>query len=84
MLMIILSATKKKLIDNILPAVTSWMERHDHPFRFLTEASINLADDENLMSMMVKAGFNSVFVGIETPDEGSLTECKKTQNKTAI
>ncbi len=72
---------KNKLINEILPAVIDWMERHKHPFKFLTEASINLADDENLMSMMVKAGFNDVFIGIETPDEKSLTECKKAQNK---
>ncbi len=71
---------KSKLKDDILPAVTQWMEKHDRPFQFLTEASINLADDDNLMTMMVKAGFNSVFVGIETPDENSLSECKKTQN----
>ncbi len=71
---------KAKLTDNILPAVIDWMGRHDHPFQFITEASINLADDEILMTMMVKAGFNSVFVGIETPDENSLSECRKTQN----
>ncbi len=72
---------KKKLMEDILPAVTHWMEEHNHPFQFLTEASINLADDEKLMAMMAKAGFNSVFIGIETPDEDSLAECKKTQNK---
>ncbi len=72
---------KGKLLDTILPAVIDWMERHHKPFRFLTEASINLADDEALMRMMVKAGFYDVFVGIETPDEKSLTECKKVQNK---
>jgi radical SAM superfamily enzyme YgiQ (UPF0313 family) len=48
---------------------------------FITEASINLADDPELMKMMTEAGFISVFVGIETPDETSLTECHKTQNK---
>lgn len=72
---------KGKLTGNILPAVTEWMEKHHNPFRFLTEASINLADDETLMNMMVKAGFYDVFIGIETPDEKSLTECKKNQNK---
>jgi radical SAM superfamily enzyme YgiQ (UPF0313 family) len=56
------------------------MEDHDNPFHFVTEASVNLADDEELMSMMVKAGFTKVFVGIETPDEVSLAECSKTQN----
>ncbi|MDR3645713.1 MAG: DUF4070 domain-containing protein, partial [Clostridia bacterium] len=72
---------KKKLMEDILPPMIDWMERHGNPFKFLTEASINLADDETLMSLMVKAGFNDVFIGIETPDEGSLAECKKTQNK---
>lgn len=72
---------KRKLIDEILPAITQWMTEHRKPFRFLTEASINLADDELLMKMMVDAGFNGVFIGIETPDEKSLTECKKNQNK---
>lgn len=72
---------KRKLMDEILPSIITWMDAHDHPFRFLTEVSINLADDEELMSMIVKAGFYNVFIGIETPDEKSLTECKKTQNK---
>jgi radical SAM superfamily enzyme YgiQ (UPF0313 family) len=71
---------KKKLMADILPFVIDWMQRHKHPFKFFTEASINLADDETLMSMMVEAGFHSVFIGIETPDENSLAECKKTQN----
>jgi len=48
---------------------------------FFTEASINLADDPELMTMMVEAGFDSVFIGIETPDENSLTECCKVHNK---
>lgn len=72
---------KKKLMADVLPAISEWMERHSRPFQFLTEASINLADDEELMTLMVQAGFNDVFIGIETPDEASLAECKKTQNK---
>jgi radical SAM superfamily enzyme YgiQ (UPF0313 family) len=47
---------------------------------FNTEASINLADDATMMSQMVKAGFNMVFVGIETPDAASLAECNKKHN----
>ena len=46
----------------------------------LTEASINLADDEELMRLMVEAGFDTVFVGIESPNEESLVECSKHQN----
>ena len=57
------------------------MEENKYPFTFLTETSINLADDDELMRMMVKAGFDCVFIGIETPNEDSLIECSKVQNK---
>jgi len=56
------------------------MESNGHPFFFITEASINLADDQELMDMMVKAGFAKVFVGIETPEESCLMECNKLHN----
>jgi len=69
-----------KLKRDILPAMSAWMEEKQHPFTFNTEASIDLSDDEELMQLMVKAGFRSVFVGIETPHEESLTECNKVQN----
>lgn len=72
---------KRILKKELLPAVIHWMQAHKDPFTFTTEASINLADDKQLMDMMVKAGFSKVFVGIETPDKGSLAECNKTQNK---
>ena len=72
---------KKKLKADILPAMIQWMEEKEYPFRFLTEASINLADDEELMQLMASAGFNNVFVGIETPNEKSLAECNKFTNK---
>ncbi len=72
---------KKKLLKNILPALIEWMEKRDYPFAFQTEATINLADDQELMEKMVRAGFNTVFIGIETPDEDSLSECSKMQNK---
>jgi radical SAM superfamily enzyme YgiQ (UPF0313 family) len=72
---------KRKLKSEILPAITKWMEERKHPFAFFTEASINLADDEELMRMMVKAGFDTVFVGIESPNEESLLECNKLPNK---
>jgi len=72
---------KGKLKRDVLPAIIDWMEERKHPFVFSTEASINLSDDEELMQLMVQAGFNKVFVGIETPDEESLAECDKVQNK---
>jgi radical SAM superfamily enzyme YgiQ (UPF0313 family) len=72
---------RKKLKKEILPALIEWMERKRYPFLFNTEASIDLADDEELMQLMVKAGFTTVFVGIETPNEESLVECNKVQNK---
>jgi radical SAM superfamily enzyme YgiQ (UPF0313 family) len=72
---------KRKLKEEILPAIIEWMERKRHPFSFNTEASIDLSDDDELMQCMVKAGFTSVFVGIETVNEESLAECNKAQNK---
>jgi radical SAM superfamily enzyme YgiQ (UPF0313 family) len=72
---------KRKLKSEILPAIIKWMEEKNHPFTFYTEASINLSDDEELMSLMTQAGFDMVFVGIESPSEESLVECNKLQNK---
>ena len=72
---------KRSLKQDVLPAMAEWMRKKKYPFTFLTQASVNVADDEELMTLMVQAGFNSVFVGIETPDEESLAECGKIQNK---
>jgi len=72
---------KRKLKVEILPALVEWQERRKYPFAFSTEASINLAADEELMQLMSKAGFNTVFVGIESPNEESLAECNKLPNK---
>jgi radical SAM superfamily enzyme YgiQ (UPF0313 family) len=71
---------KKQLKAEILPALIEWRkDKVGMPFN--TEVSINLADDEELMRKMVAAGFTMVFVGIETPDEESLAECNKFQNR---
>jgi radical SAM superfamily enzyme YgiQ (UPF0313 family) len=71
---------KRYLKAELLPALIEW-RRDKKGCVFYTEASINLADDEALLRLMVAAGFDSVFIGIESPDEASLAECKKTQNK---
>ena len=71
---------KHYLKTHLLPALIEW-RKDKKGCVFFTEASINLADDPELLNMMVKAGFDSVFIGIESPDDASLTECHKTQNK---
>jgi len=68
------------LKKELLPALTEW-RKGKHGNTFFTEASMNLADDEELMAMMVDAGFTRVFIGIETMEEESLAECGKAQNR---
>jgi radical SAM superfamily enzyme YgiQ (UPF0313 family) len=72
---------KRKLKTEILPFLIDWMRHRRYPFYFFTEASINLSDDEELIQLMVEAGFRRVFIGIETPIEASLVECNKYMNK---
>jgi radical SAM superfamily enzyme YgiQ (UPF0313 family) len=71
---------KKYIKTEVLPALIEW-RKDKTGMPFSTEASINLADDPVLIQLMVKAGFDTVFVGIETPNEASLVECSKSQNK---
>ena len=71
---------KRYLKQELLPALIEWRRKRPK-FFFYTEASVNLADDQELMDMMVSAGFDTVFIGIETPAEESLAECNKKQNK---
>jgi radical SAM superfamily enzyme YgiQ (UPF0313 family) len=71
----------KKNVRRLLPDLAEWQARHGHPFTLLTEASVNLADDEALLSDMQRAGFRRVFLGIETPVEESLKEAQKSQNR---
>ena len=71
---------KKQIKSEVLPALIEW-RKGKTGMSFNTEASINLADDPVLLELMVQAGFDTVFVGIETPNEDSLTECSKSQNK---
>jgi radical SAM superfamily enzyme YgiQ (UPF0313 family) len=72
---------KRKLKEETLPAIIEWSRGKKYSFTFFTEASINLADDEELMKLMAEARFNRVFIGIETPNEESLVECNKLQNR---
>ncbi len=72
---------KKKLKAEVLPAIIEWSKRRKYPFPLFTEVSINLADDDELMRLMAAAGFNRVFVGIESPNEDSLAECNKSTNR---
>lgn len=70
-----------KLKREILPAMIQWRRGRKRPFLFNTETSLDLADDPELMEMMVEAGFTTVFVGIESPNEESLAECRKAPNR---
>ncbi|MBE0684445.1 MAG: B12-binding domain-containing radical SAM protein, partial [Anaerolineaceae bacterium] len=70
---------KKIIKQELLPALIQW-RKGKNGIPFSTEASINLADDPQLMDLMAKAGFNAVFIGIETPNNNSLVECNKKQN----
>src|SRR5262245_16517844 len=70
----------KKAVRSFLGPLRAWLEEHDYPFEFTTEASINLADDTALLQAMNEANFVGVFVGIESPDPDTLVETKKKQN----
>ncbi|MEW6510730.1 MAG: B12-binding domain-containing radical SAM protein [Bacteroidota bacterium] len=72
---------KDRLKKAVLPQIIRWMEEKRYPFSLGTEASLNLSDDPELLDMMVRAGFDEVFVGIESPNEESLDECRKIPNK---
>jgi radical SAM superfamily enzyme YgiQ (UPF0313 family) len=70
----------KRNVKRLLPELVKWSNAHRHPFYFATEASVNLAEDEELLDGMRRAGFRRVFLGIETPVEESLKEALKHQN----
>lgn len=70
----------KKNVKILLPRLVEWMRDHRHPFSLFTEASLNLAEDEDLLGLMREAHFTRVFLGIETPVEESLKETTKFQN----
>jgi radical SAM superfamily enzyme YgiQ (UPF0313 family) len=72
----------KKAIKPILREIIRWQEAHGYPLSFVTEASIDLAEDEEMMQLMLDANIDAVFVGIESPNEEALRETKKIQNLT--
>ncbi|MCC2112485.1 MAG: B12-binding domain-containing radical SAM protein [Hyphomicrobiales bacterium] len=70
----------KKAVKAFLPHLRAWLEERGFPFDFVTEASINLADDAELLNLLRDTNFGSVFIGIETPDEETLVSTSKKQN----
>jgi Fe-S oxidoreductase len=71
---------KHEVKHNLLPAMRDWMQQHGYPFTFSIQVSINLADDEELLTLMRETGFTYTFIGIETPEEETLKDCNKLQN----
>ena len=72
---------KRRLKTELLPLLIKW-QKDKEEIEFKTQVSMDIADDDELMELMVAAGFCSVFIGIETPDEESLVECaKKSEQK---
>jgi len=70
----------KREVKKFLVDLRAWLEAHDWPFEFSTEASVNLADDDELLAGMQSVGFSAIFVGIESPDEEALKAMQKAQN----
>ncbi len=70
----------KKAVKAFLPELKTWLDQHDYPFEFTTEASLNLADDGHLLRLLNEANFIGVFVGIESPDTDTLIAMRKKQN----
>jgi radical SAM superfamily enzyme YgiQ (UPF0313 family) len=70
----------KKALKRFLPALVEWQRARGYPFQFSTEASINLADDAELLAMLREANFFAVFIGIESPDTATLISTRKKQN----
>ena len=67
-------------VRNLLPEVARWQQQRNYPFTLFTEATLSLAEDDRLIDQMVSAGFNMVFLGIETPDQCTLESIGKRQN----
>ncbi len=76
-----LMGNKKFLKSELLPALIEWRKQNRVVVTFATQITINLADDAELMDLMLEAGFQNIFIGIETPDDEGLEACKKSQNR---
>jgi len=72
---------RRKLEEEILPVMVEWQQNRKYPFSLSTQVSIDLADDEKLIRLLVTAGFDRIFIGIESSNEESLVECNKRQNE---
>lgn len=72
----------KRKVKQLLPVLISWQKQNRYPFTLLTETSVDLARDEELMGLMSNANFFKVFIGLESPNTDSLEECGKHQNTT--
>lgn len=75
-----LIGNKKILKKELLPDLIEWRKRRKPSFYFATQLTINLADDDELMTLLIDAGFRHIFIGIETPDEVGLKGSRKNQN----
>ncbi|MGH7693997.1 MAG: B12-binding domain-containing radical SAM protein [Gemmatimonadaceae bacterium] len=75
-----LIGNKRDAKAKLLPALAEWQERHGRRVPFNAQVSMNIADDGDLLTLMARAGFNTVFIGIESPDEETLAACNKKQN----
>jgi len=74
-----LIGNKRLVKSELLPALAAWQHR-SRRMPFTSQVSMNLADDDELMRLMTAAGFSTVFIGIETPDDDALAACNKKQN----
>ena len=70
-----------KKLKQFLPQLKAWLEERDCPFEFSTEASINLADDDELLQLMQEANFFAIFVGIESPDGDAACRCRRSRTR---
>jgi radical SAM superfamily enzyme YgiQ (UPF0313 family) len=70
----------KRLAKELLAALVDWQRAHDYPIEFMTEVSLNVAQDDELLALMRQANFTTIFIGIESPRAASLAETQKTQN----